>query len=86
MSRGNSVGHDEADFEGWIREADGTLHLWPMQSFACGMTSRGIPAMRIDFLYPPGHPIRLGTLQLHLSPQQAKLLGAALLSVAGTLA
>jgi hypothetical protein len=86
MTDGNGAGQDEGDFEGWVREADGTLSLWPMQSFACGMTSQGIPVMRIDFLYPPGHAIRSGTLQLHLSPQQAKLLGAALLSTVGALA
>jgi hypothetical protein len=86
MTRGNSSGQDEADFEGWLKEADGTLHLWPLQSFACGMTSQGIPVMRINFLYPPGHPIRPGTLQLHMSPQQARLLGTALLSAVGALA
>jgi hypothetical protein len=80
MAWRNGVVQDESEFDGWLREADDTLRLWPMQSFSCGVISQGIPVMRIDFLYPPGQSIRAGTLQVHMSPQQARLLGVALLS------
>jgi hypothetical protein len=72
------------DSEGWAEEADGTS-IWPMQGFACRMIGNRIPVMRIDYLRPPGSSTRSGTLQVHLSSQQACLLAGALLRAVETL-
>jgi hypothetical protein len=72
------------DFEGWREEADGTS-IWPMQGFACRLIGNRIPVMRIDYLRPPGSLARTGTLQVHLSSQQACLLAGALLRAVETL-
>ena len=80
MTCSNGIQPNETEFEGWSREADGSLRLWPMQGFSCRAIYDGLPVMRIDFLYPPGHDVRAGKLQVHMSPQQAKDLSSALLS------
>jgi len=76
---------DGPGFDGWRREVDGTLRLWPMQGFACRAIGNRIPVMRIDYLRPPGNLARAGTLQVHLSAQQAGLLAGALLRAVETL-
>lgn len=80
MSNGNDAAQELLGFEDWAMEADGTLRLWAMQGFSCRTVDRGVPVMRIDFLYPPGHSVRAGKLQVHMSRQQASLLACALLS------
>jgi hypothetical protein len=80
MSEDDDTGPYQPDFTGWLRERDGNVHLWPMQDFSCVLTAQGRPALRIDFLYPPGHGLRSGRLQVHLSSEQARQLAAALLS------
>jgi hypothetical protein len=76
---------DEPGFEGWRREVDGTLRLWPLQSFSCRAIGNRIPVLRIDYLRPPGNLARSGTLQVHLSAQQAGLLAGSLLRAVETL-
>jgi hypothetical protein len=65
--------------DGWIRESDGSLRLWPMNSYSCRIVEGDIPAVRIDFLQPPGSTVRMGKLQIHMSAQQARQLCSALL-------
>jgi hypothetical protein len=33
---------EKPEFEDWLREADGTLRLWPMQDFSCGHFQPGL--------------------------------------------
>jgi hypothetical protein len=68
----------EAGPDGWVREADGDLRLWPMKSYSCRIVEGGIPAVRIDFLLPPGSAARIGKLQVHMTAQQARQFCAAL--------
>jgi hypothetical protein len=65
--------------DGWIREDDGSLRLWPMNSYSCRIVEGDIPAVRIDFLQPPGSAVRLGKLQIHMSTQQARQFCSALM-------
>jgi hypothetical protein len=76
---------EEPGFDGWMREVDGTLRLWPMQGFACRAIGNSIPVLRIEYLRPPGTMVRTGKLQVHLSTQQAGLLSSALLRAVGKL-
>lgn len=85
MNYKNAMFVSGTEFEGWTRELDGSLRLWPMESFACRVIGDQIPVVRIDYLRPPGHAERTGKLQIHLSPQQARMLSAALLHVVGEL-
>ena len=79
MTNENSaMAGDPAD-DGWIREPDGSLRLWPMESYACRIVEGNIPAIRIDYLRPPGSPVRTGKLQVHMSSQQARLFCSALM-------
>jgi hypothetical protein len=72
VTDGNEALHGEAGPDGWIREADGELRLWPMKSYSCRIVEGGIPAVRIDFLLPPGSAARIGKLQVHMTAQQAR--------------
>ena len=74
---------DRPEFKDWLRDPNGMVRLWAMQDFSCGTICQGIPVMRINFLSPPGYPVRNGTLQVHMSPQQAKQLSAALFFTLG---
>lgn len=78
MTDGNETFQGEAGPDGWIREADGSLRLWPMKSYSCRIVEGDIPALRIDFLLPPGSAARMGKLQIHMSAQQARQFCAAL--------
>jgi len=68
----------DLDCDGWMREADGSLRLWPMESYSCRIVRGHVPAIRIDYLRPPGCAQRKGKLQLHMSMQQARQFCAAL--------
>lgn len=70
---------DGVDHDGWIREDDGALRLWPMAGYSCRVVDGRVPAIRIDYLQPPGTAVRTGKLQVHMSPQQARLLCSALM-------
>jgi hypothetical protein len=49
-----------------------------MKSYSCRIVDGGIPAVRIDFLLPPGSAARVGQLQVHMTAQQARQFCAAL--------
>jgi hypothetical protein len=78
MNAGSPTKADGTESADWVRETDGSLRLWPMENFSCLMVG-GVPAIRIDYLRPPGSPVRTGRLQLHMSCQQARQLSSALL-------
>ena len=79
MTAENRTTRDVADHDDWIREDDGSLRLCPMAGYSCRVVDGRVPAIRIDYLLPPGTPNRTGKLQVHMSPQQARLLCSALM-------
>lgn len=79
MTPENRTSRETVDDDGWVRESDGSLRLWPMAGYSCRVVDGRVPAIRIDYLQPRGTPNRTGKLQLHMSPQQARLLCSALM-------
>jgi hypothetical protein len=51
-----------------------------MRSFSCGVTGDGLPVLQIECFCPPGRSMRVGKLQVHMTPEQAKRLARVLLT------